>query len=71
MDFSLGIVFSTISRSSPCSDGARESSALISPEALAGFPTFDTKCIREIYEIGYNATLEKIGAIEKALVGRP
>jgi hypothetical protein len=44
---------------------------VISPEALAGFSTFDTKCIREIYEIGYNATLEKIGAIEKALVGRP
>ena len=40
---------------------------MLCPEALGAFPAFDTRHVREIFDVGYREATEHMGAIEAAL----
>ncbi len=44
-----------------------ECDVLICPEGLGDYPAFNTRYVREIFEIGYREALASMGAIEAAL----
>ncbi len=40
---------------------------MLCPEALGAYPTFDTKHIREIFDVGYQDAITHMDAIESVL----
>lgn len=40
---------------------------MLCPEALGGYPAFDTRQAREVFDVGYRAALAQMDAIENAL----